>query len=67
MCLPAILQCKDVASEQADHESCTHKVELQDYFLPGRFHRLRRIARLEGEERDNGSDTTNWQIDPEAL
>jgi hypothetical protein len=67
MRLPTILQGENVASEQADHQSCAHKVELQDRLFPGGFHRLRGLVRLEEEEGDNGSDKTNGQVDPEAL
>jgi hypothetical protein len=67
MCLPAVLQRKNVASQQADHESCAYKVELQDLLLPGRFHRLCSLGRLEEEEGDNGSDTADREVDPEAL
>jgi hypothetical protein len=67
VCLSAILQRKDVASEQADHKTCAHEVELQDGLFPGRFHGLCGLVRLEEEECDYGSDAANWQVDPEAL
>jgi hypothetical protein len=67
MCLPTILQREDIASEQANHESCAYKVELQDLFFPGGFHRLRGFVRLEEEEGNNGCDTADGQVDPEAL
>lgn len=67
MCLPRILQREDVASEQTDHERCTHKVKLQNLLFPGSFHRLRGLVWLEEDERDSGSDTTDGQVDPKAL
>ena len=67
MCLPTVLQCENIAGEQADHESCTHEVELQDGLFPSRFHGLCGLVRLEKEEGDDGGDTTDGQVDPEAL
>jgi hypothetical protein len=67
MCFSSISQRKNVVNKQADPESCNHKVKLQDLLFLGGFDGYRRIRWLGGKEYDNGSDTTDGQIDPEAL
>jgi hypothetical protein len=67
MRLASILKSKNVAGQQADHQTCAYKVELQDLFLPGGFNGLCGFCWFEEEEGDSCSDSADRQIDPEAL